>query len=106
MQDLGADCIVYLPHRLHDGYGLSIPALDKLAAMGRRLVITVDNGVSAVNEVAHANAIGLEVIITDHHTPPEVLPEPLALVNPKCFDEELGVLAGVGVAYLVCLSSS
>jgi single-stranded-DNA-specific exonuclease len=104
LRSLGADVICYLPHRLHDGYGLSIPALDKLAAMGRRLVITVDNGVSAVAEVAHATSIGLDVIITDHHTPPDVLPEPLAMVNPKIFVPELGILAGVGVAYWLCLS--
>ncbi len=104
LRTLGADVICYLPHRLHDGYGLSIPALDKLAAMGRRLVITVDNGVSAVAEVAHAKRIGLDVIVTDHHTPPDVLPEPLAMVNPKIFDPALGILAGVGVAYWLCLS--
>jgi single-stranded-DNA-specific exonuclease len=104
LTSLGADVIPYLPHRLHDGYGLSIPALDKLAAMGRKLVITVDNGVSAVAEIAHARQIGLDVIVTDHHTPPEVLPEPLAMVNPRLFDPELGILAGVGVAYWLCLS--
>lgn len=104
LRSVGADVLCYLPHRLHDGYGLSIPALDKLAAMGRRLVITVDNGVSAVAEVAHARRIGLDVIVTDHHTPPEVLPEPLAMVNPKLFDADLGILAGCGVAYWLCLS--
>lgn len=104
LRRLGANVVCHLPHRMHDGYGLNVAALDRLAEMGRRLVITVDNGVSAVAEIAHANRIGLEVIVTDHHTPPAELPAALAMVNPKCYDPELAVLAGCGVAWLLCRS--
>src|SRR5690606_35841100 len=83
------------------GYGLNIPAIDLAKADGITLIITVDNGISAVEQIAHANELGLDVVVTDHHEPPELLPNALAIVNPKqpgCpypFKE----LAGVGVAF-------
>ncbi|MEB3187625.1 MAG: single-stranded-DNA-specific exonuclease RecJ [bacterium] len=101
----GYNAHYFLPHRFEDGYGMNRQALDNLAARGFRLVVTVDNGVAAVEEVRHARSLGMEVIVTDHHTPPEVLPEPHVLINPRlggCPPEMAG-LAGVGVAYtLAC----
>ncbi|HEU4323785.1 MAG TPA: single-stranded-DNA-specific exonuclease RecJ [Roseiflexaceae bacterium] len=98
---MGGDIQPYIPHRLREGYGLNNVAADQLAAQGVRLLITVDCGVSNVAEVAHARAAGLDVIITDHHTPPAVLPEANALVNPKQPGDSYPFkqLVGVGIAF-------
>ncbi|HET8581379.1 MAG TPA: single-stranded-DNA-specific exonuclease RecJ [Candidatus Paceibacterota bacterium] len=73
----------YIPHRHHEGYGLHIPALDTLKERGVSLVITVDLGTTAIEPVAHARALGIDVIVTDHHEPPAELPAALAILNPK-----------------------
>lgn len=73
----------YIPHRHSEGYGLHIDALEKIKNDGATLLITVDLGITAVKEVAFANSIGIQVIITDHHEPLEVLPNAIAIVNPK-----------------------
>ncbi len=74
---------VYIPHRHDEGFGLHIPALTKIAEGGTSLIITVDLGTSAVAEVLHAQMLGIDSIITDHHLPGETLPNAIALVNPK-----------------------
>lgn len=74
---------VYIPHRNSEGYGLNIKAIDALASRGATLLITIDSGITDVAEVAHANAIGVDVIITDHHLPQDVLPRAYAIVNSK-----------------------
>ncbi len=90
----------YIPHRLTEGYGLKTAALDNLYQQGVRLVITVDCGITALAEVKKARRMGLDIIITDHHTPPATLPPANAVIDPKLpvshypFTE----LAGVGVA--------
>lgn len=97
---LGAQVDHYIPHRIREGYGLNEGAVDDAAQNGISLIITVDNGISAHEAIAHANAQGIDVIVTDHHEPPEILPEAHTIINPKqagCsypFKE----LAGVGVA--------
>ena len=83
---MGGNLRPYIPHRVREGYGLNSEAVEKLAAEGTSLLITVDCGISNVNEVAQARARGLDVIVTDHHTPPAVLPDALAVVNPKQAD--------------------
>ncbi|WHX48046.1 single-stranded-DNA-specific exonuclease RecJ [Paenibacillus woosongensis] len=101
MRHLNARFEYYIPHRSKEGYGLHISALEPFVERGFTLVITVDTGISAVEQIAYANAAGMDVIVTDHHEPPEVLPEAYALVNPKlpyCKYPFKG-LAGVGVAY-------
>jgi single-stranded-DNA-specific exonuclease len=81
---LGANAEPYIPHRVDEGYGLNTDALDELAGRSINLVITVDCGVRAVEEVAHGRRLGLDFIITDHHEPPPgELPPALALINPK-----------------------
>ncbi|MCZ4151869.1 hypothetical protein BZG21_46665, partial [Escherichia coli] len=90
----------YIPHRSNEGYGLHNHALDWAHQQGVTLIITVDTGISAVEQIAHASSLGMEVIVTDHHEPPEVLPEAYALINPKlpqCSYPFKG-LAGAGVA--------
>lgn len=78
----------YIPHRHDEGYGLNLNAIKECAERGAKLLITIDCGVSNAEEVALANKLGIDVIITDHHEPPEVLPEASALVNPKRKDSK------------------
>lgn len=101
MRHLGATYDFYIPHRTKEGYGLHIPVLEHYHKKGFTLIVTVDTGISAVEQVAYANSVGMDVIVTDHHEPPAVLPEAYALINPKlpyCTYPFKG-LAGVGVAY-------
>ena len=98
---LGARVSPYITRRLEEGYGLNLGALDRLAAEDVRLVITVDNGISALAEVEHAHALGIDVIVTDHHHVPPQLPRAVAILNPKRPDcpYPFKELAGVGVAF-------
>ncbi len=101
LNKLGAQVAYYLPNRLVEGYGLSIEGIDYAAAEGATLIVSVDTGVTAVDEVKYARSKGIDCILTDHHEPGEILPDPVALVNPKQKEctyacEEL---SGVGVAY-------
>jgi single-stranded-DNA-specific exonuclease len=91
----------YIPDRFNEAYGLNKPALKRLYEAGNRLVVTVDCGVRSVAEVAYANALGLDVVITDHHSVPRELPPALAVIDPKREDcaYPFKELAGVGVAY-------
>lgn len=101
LKELGIDALYYIPDRLEEGYGLSVPAMDKIKTTGTQLVITVDSGISAFDEIAHANSIGMEVIVTDHHECREQLPEALAVVNP-CREDcnyPFRELAGAGVVF-------
>ena len=102
LRDLGARPIPYLPHRFSEGYGPNVDAVRALAAQGATVLVTADCGTSAVAEVAEANALGMDVLILDHHTVPEVLPAALAIVNPKLVDSRYGSEpAAVGVSYKV-----
>lgn len=103
-QELGLNCLTYIPDRLREGYGLKMPALQELARRAKVLV-TVDCGISDAAEVAWAQEHGLEVIVTDHHELPPELPPALAVVNPKRggVDYPFADLAGVGVALLLAL---
>ncbi|MEZ4768759.1 MAG: single-stranded-DNA-specific exonuclease RecJ [Caldilineales bacterium] len=98
---LGAFVRPYIPHRVDEGYGLNNNALSELARDGQRLIITVDCGIRAVDEVAFANRLGLDVIVTDHHSVGPVLPPALACINPKRGDCDYPFkgLAGVGLAF-------
>ncbi|WP_138227662.1 single-stranded-DNA-specific exonuclease RecJ [Paenibacillus algicola] len=101
MRHLEASYDIYIPHRSNEGYGLHNHAIDWAYQQGVSLIITVDTGISAVEQIAYANRLGIDVIVTDHHEPPEVLPDAYALINPKlphCRYPFKG-LAGVGVAY-------
>lgn len=101
LRRMGGRVEAYIPHRIEEGYGLNRDAVERLAAAGTRVLITVDCGISNAEEVARAQALGLDVIVTDHHHPPPVLPAAHAVLNPSqpgCgypFKE----LAGVGIAF-------
>ena len=103
LRDLGLDMVYYLPDRIEEGYGLNTEALKKLKDDGVSLVITVDCGISAVNEVEYAKSIGLDVCITDHHECSDTLPKAISIVNPKRPDSTypFNSLAGVGVTFKV-----
>lgn len=100
---LGASFDIYIPHRSNEGYGLHNHALDWAVQQGVSLIITVDTGISAYSQITYANELGIDVIVTDHHEPPEILPPAYALINPKLPDcgYPFKGLAGVGVAYKV-----
>lgn len=99
--DLGLDVNTYLPNRLDEGYGLNISAIDKIVEKGTDLIITVDCGISAIEEINYAKSKGVEIIVTDHHECGEILPGALAVVNPKRRNTKYPFqqLAGVGVAF-------
>lgn len=101
LRALGVDARPYIPHRVDEGYGLRVEALDELAAIGVQLLITVDCGIRAINEVAYAMGRGMDVIITDHHSQGESLPPALTVLNPKQPDcpYPFKELAGVGIAF-------
>ncbi len=105
LTSLGVDCIYHIPDRFGDGYGVSPGALEALAEKGVSLIITVDTGITAIEESEYASKLGLELVITDHHKCGDMLPKACAVVNPN--REDCGypfkLLAGVGVAFkLIC----
>lgn len=106
LRALGCDVMWHLPTREGEGYGLNIAAVDDIARAGAQMMITVDCGISGNTEVAHARTIGMQVIITDHHSPDSVLPDADAVINPKRADDTSGLsyLAGVGVAFLTLVA--
>ncbi len=98
LRRLGGDVLSYIPDRFEEGYGLSAEGVEFAKSSGASLIITVDCGITAVEEVELARSYGIDVVITDHHIPQERLPEAVALVNPRLMrdGEEL---AGVGVVF-------
>jgi single-stranded-DNA-specific exonuclease len=102
----GGTLEVYVPDRLREGYGPNAAALERIAADGAQIVVTVDCGIVAHDALAAGAAVGLEVIVVDHHTAEPVLPPALAVVNPNRLDQEpgLGHLAAVGVVFLLVVA--
>jgi single-stranded-DNA-specific exonuclease len=101
LRELGADVTWHLPSRFEEGYGLRSETLAKLAQEGCGLVLTVDCGITAVDEVAEAKGLGLEVIVTDHHRPGDELPDcPVVATRPS--DYPFPELCGTGVVYKLC----
>lgn len=103
LKDVGLQASYYIPNRLEEGYGLNKDAINKIAEQGYTLMITVDCGITAIEEVEYANSLGIETIITDHHEPGEELPNALAVIDNKRKDSKYPFreLAGVGVAFKV-----
>jgi single-stranded-DNA-specific exonuclease len=97
----GADVIAYIPHRFEEGYGLNKAAISSLRDQGVALIITVDCGIRSLDETLYARELGVDLVICDHHTPGEILPEAAAVIDPKRPDDVYPekMLAGVGVAY-------
>jgi single-stranded-DNA-specific exonuclease len=100
-RELGLNVPYYIPERASEGYGLNAEAIQQLAHRGIRLLLTVDCGITAIQEIALARRLGIDVIVTDHHQPPEVLPDACAVLNPHqpaCAYPNKG-LCGVGVVF-------
>ncbi len=101
LQEQKAIVCAYIPNRLEEGYGLNKKAIQKLANAGNTLMITVDCGISAIEEIEYANSLGMETIVTDHHEPGNTLPKALAVIDAKRKDNgyPFQQLAGVGVSF-------
>ena len=101
LEERGIQVNVYIPNRLNEGYGLNKTAMEEIAKQGNKLMITVDCGITAVDEVEYAKTFGIETIVTDHHEPAEELPKAIAVVDAKRKDNkyECRNLAGVGVVF-------
>lgn len=101
LEERGIQVNVYIPNRLNEGYGLNKTAVEEIVKQGNKLMITVDCGITAVDEVEYAKTFGIETIVTDHHEPAEELPKAIAVVDAKRKDNkyECRNLAGVGVVF-------
>ena len=104
LKGMGATVKCMLPSREGDGYGLSKNAIQSMHNKGCTLIVTVDNGISAVEEAEFAASLGMDLIITDHHLPPETLPKAVAVVDPRREDDHSPFkgLCGAGVAFKLC----
>lgn len=102
LEGMGADVVYYIPDRLKEGYGMNIDAIDYLSSDGVTLIITVDNGISAFEEVEYAKGLGIDTVITDHHKLSGEIPKAVAVINPQREDCPLyKELSGVGVAFML-----
>ena len=101
LKEIGLETSVYIPNRLDEGYGLNKNAIDKIAKDGCNLMITVDCGISGLEEIEYANSLGIETIVTDHHEPGNELPNAVAVIDNKRKDSKYPFreLAGVGVVF-------
>lgn len=101
LNQIGLETGEYIPNRLNEGYGLNKEAILKIYNMGYKLMVTVDCGISGLEEVEYANTLGIETIITDHHEPAEQLPNAIAVIDAKRKDNiyPFNQLAGVGVVF-------
>ncbi len=106
-RDLGREVLTHIPDRMSEGYGPNVPAMEKLAGEGAKLVITVDCGTLAYEPLEKAAALGLDLLVLDHHIAEPALPVCHALVNPNRLDDTSGQghLAAVGVTFLFCVAA-
>jgi single-stranded-DNA-specific exonuclease len=103
LEMLGGIVDYYVPTRFNEGYGLNMQAVEHLAASSCNLLITVDCGITSIAEVERAANLGMDVIISDHHTPPGQLPSAMVIINPKLgSNQELADLCGAGVVFKLC----
>lgn len=103
---LGADVMFYIPTRTGEGYGMNKSAIDKIHSQGITLIITVDNGISAREEIDYANTLGIDTVITDHHMPSGAIPKAVAVVNAHQKDDKSPFkdFSGVGVAFKLVMA--
>ncbi len=103
---LGADVMFYIPTRTGEGYGMNKGAVDKIHSQGVTLIITVDNGISAREEIDYANTLGIDTVITDHHMPSGAIPKAVAVVNAHQKDDKSPFkdFSGVGVAFKLVMA--
>lgn len=103
---LGADVMFYIPTRTGEGYGMNKSAVDKIHSLGVTLIITVDNGISAREEIDYANSLGIDTVVTDHHVPSGAIPNAVAVVNAHQKDDKSPFkdFSGVGVAFKLVMA--
>lgn len=103
---LGADVMFYIPTRTGEGYGMNKGAVDKIHSLGVTLIITVDNGISAREEIDYTNSLGIDTVITDHHMPSGAIPKAVAVVNAHQKDDKSPFkdFSGVGVAFKLVMA--
>lgn len=106
LETRGADVIIYIPQREGEGYGMNMGAVEYLKEQGVSLIVTVDNGISSVQEVARANELGIDVVVTDHHRPQEILPDAVAVVDAYRPDDTSPYkhFSGVGIAFKLLMA--
>lgn len=106
LETRGADVIFYIPQREGEGYGMNIGAVEYLKEQGVSLIVTVDNGISSVQEVTRANELGIDVVVTDHHRPQEILPDAVAVVDAYRPDDTSPYkhFSGVGIAFKLLMA--
>lgn len=106
LETRGADVIFYIPQREGEGYGMNMGAVEYLKEQGVSLIVTVDNGISSVQEVARANELGIDVVVTDHHRPQEILPDAVAVVDAYRPDDTSPYkhFSGVGIAFKLLMA--
>ena len=106
LETRGADVIFYIPQREGEGYGMNMGAVEYLKEQGVSLIVTVDNGISSVQEVARANELGIDVVVTDHHRPQAILPDAVAVVDAYRPDDTSPYkhFSGVGIAFKLLMA--
>lgn len=106
LETRGADVIFYIPQREGEGYGMNMGAVEYLKEQGVSLIVTVDNGISSVQEVTRANELGIDVVVTDHHRPQEILPDAVAVVDAYRPDDTSPYkhFSGVGIAFKLLMA--
>jgi single-stranded-DNA-specific exonuclease len=105
LREIGSNAIFYIPHRIDEGYGLNAEGIKQLHAQGVRVVVSVDCGVSNYSEIELAQSLGVDVVVVDHHQPPDILPPALAILNPhqsSCSFPDKG-LCGAGLAFYLVI---
>jgi len=105
LRQVGVEALYHVPHRIEEGYGLNVAGIRRLKERGVRLLISVDCGISSISEIEQAKSIGLDVIVVDHHQPPEELPPAVAVLNPHrqdCLFPDKG-LCGAGLAFYLVI---
>lgn len=106
LENCFANVMYYIPDRTSEGYGMNMKAVEKLSKLGVNLIVTVDNGISAINEIEYAGSLGMDVVVTDHHKPQDILPRASAVVDPHRHDDESPFkdLCGAGIALKLAIA--
>ena len=106
LESVFANVMYYIPDRNSEGYGMNTGAVEKLKNEGVQLIVTVDNGISAINEIDYANSLGIDVVVTDHHKTQDILPKAVAVVNPHRADDTSPYedLCGAGIALKLAMA--
>lgn len=106
LETVGANAMYYIPSRETEGYGMNKGAIDILAEKGVKLIVTVDNGIAAVEEIDYANSLGIDTVITDHHQPTGKIPNAVAVIDMHQSDcpSKYKMLSGVGVAFKLVMA--